>query len=348
MDWDHFWVSLGRIQHGSRRRRGGTRWIAVGSICGRCHRPVATRKDITRKDILRGYVTGKCSIAATWIERNRTKGPKEKIMEKTAEKFEAVVSSGALVIPQPEEIIERGFSERVRAQVETIMDLDVLEEAKRRLLALERYVNDKARQNEVRAACRWTELRIGQLLGQPEHGGDRKSENFKSSANDLISPNERNQFRELANNPEIVAACLEDGKTSRAAILSEIGKKSWEDTQKESAETTVPLEIQPTTTTPVESTEPMRKIPDVGEMTLACVAYLERAGANFDQMVQVARGIVDHVRTERAVNGSMRLGREIERSKVEAKRLITEAEQAGVSVEKFREDLGVNGARPPK
>lgn len=141
-------------------------------------------------------------------------------MEIAAEKFEAL-GADVPTIPQPTEIVPQGYAERWRVAVQTITDVEVVEEAQRRLLALERYVKDKGRQDEVRAACRWCELRIGELLGPPERGGDRRSEDFKSSAVDL-NANERVWFRSMAENREVVQQCIEDGKTSRSAILSEI------------------------------------------------------------------------------------------------------------------------------
>jgi hypothetical protein len=168
------------------------------------------------------FPTTYTSIARGVIECN-SKRSQEKALKKAEEKFEAAVSSGALVkIPEPGEIIiTDGFAEHHRIQLQTITDLDVIAVAKRKLSALEKYLADKAQRHEVRAARIWTEVRIGELLGPPRQGERTDLNPNLSFASDKLTPNERSQFRQMAEHQEIVER-YNKGGTSRAAILSAI------------------------------------------------------------------------------------------------------------------------------
>jgi hypothetical protein len=142
-------------------------------------------------------------------------------MKRAAEKFEAM-GSDVLVIPEPQEIIPVGFAESVKTWLQKTTDVEVAQEAQRRLLALQKYVRDQRRQDEVAAACRHCEVKIGELLG-PTSQGERSDLNpGLSLANESLTPNERSQFRALAENAEIVERCIDTGLTSRSGILSAI------------------------------------------------------------------------------------------------------------------------------
>ena len=208
--WEHFWTDIAKNDSTKNPVTGCWMWVRR-----RTHKQELT------------HVPG-------WIKRHYADQRREKAVAKALEKFEAL-GSDVISIPTPTEIVPQGFAELVRVTVQAISDLDIVEVYHRQMAALEQFFKNKKQRDEARMACRWCELRLGQLLGQPEHGGDRKSENFKSSANDLISPNERHQFRSMADHQEIFERCIKGGRTSRASILSAIkashangnGKNRW-------------------------------------------------------------------------------------------------------------------------
>jgi N6-adenosine-specific RNA methylase IME4 len=136
------------------------------------------------------------------------------------------VTSTALAIPDPREVIPPGFAEEARRWFETCDDPERVDEARRRLAALEKYVKGKESKGEAQGAARWAEVRIGELLGEPLHTGRG---NKISSGFEILSPDERVWFRKLAANPSIVEECIAGGRTSRSAVLNEITKQTTKD-----------------------------------------------------------------------------------------------------------------------
>jgi len=84
--------------------------------------------------------------------------------------------------------------------------------AERRLAALRGYLTDRDQQVCVEAARRWIELRIGQLAPPPEHGGDRRSEEFQEASApleiDRVPDRRLAEFRLMAAHPEIVERAI--------------------------------------------------------------------------------------------------------------------------------------------
>lgn len=141
--------------------------------------------------------------------------------------------SRELVVPAPSTIIPPGFAEQARSHFQEQDDIDGVDETRRQIAALEKYVKDKASRREAESAGRWAEVRIGQLLGEPELGGRG---NKVSLASDSLSVDDRYRFRLLAQYVAIVEECLRSLKTSRKAILDEIRKRTER----------IPLAVQPT------------------------------------------------------------------------------------------------------
>ena len=191
-------------------------WINVRRVCWRCTR------DVTDEEFFSGrHVRGTCPInrAPASVRNHYEKKRREKSMAIAAEKFEAYVADNAvLVIPKKsKEMIEKGFAERIRADLQTVTDAEIVEEAR---LRLERYVRDKAQRDEVRAARIWCEVRLGELLGLTTKG--QRSDLQPTPASVSVSEDDRYKFRLLANNQEIVEQCIKAGITSRAAIIAAI------------------------------------------------------------------------------------------------------------------------------
>lgn len=109
--------------------------------------------------------------------------------------------------------------------------IDELREADHRLAAIGEYVKRTSTEGraKVEAARRRLELRIGQLLGAAKvGGGDHGNQHRPSLANDGLTPNERSQFRKMADHPDVVDAVIDDSTdespASRRRVLDEIGK----------------------------------------------------------------------------------------------------------------------------
>jgi hypothetical protein len=195
--WEHFWTSIGK--NGS----------AVNPVTGCRMWPG-------------GHTNKRDTHVPPWIKRYYAEKRREKALKQAAEKFEAAVNGGeVLAIPQrPQEIITAGFAIRIRANLEKMDNIEVIGEQHRRLMALERYVTDRSQEEEVRAAARWCELRLGELLGVTSQGG--RTDLQPSPASESLDKDEAYKFRLMAANREIVEARINHGQTSRAAILAEI------------------------------------------------------------------------------------------------------------------------------
>lgn len=130
-----------------------------------------------------------------------------------------VLESRELVLPSVE-LVTAGFAEYVRQTVGGF-DFEAAMQSKRQLEALEAYVVDKKQRAEVQAAARWTEVRIGELLGPGEVGVNQHSEPSLATEGSLARM-ERYEFRRMATHHEIVAACIALGKPARRHILRAI------------------------------------------------------------------------------------------------------------------------------
>ena len=118
-----------------------------------------------------------------------------------------------------------GFLDSTLAQLRDIEDIPLLAEANRRLGALKHYVQRKEDRDDVAFAEIECRSFIGGLLGpNPDRGGDRHSEAFKSSADDL-SKSERYEFRLLSIHSDIKDELLAGGERRFRPIINEIKRR---------------------------------------------------------------------------------------------------------------------------
>ncbi len=132
-----------------------------------------------------------------------------------------------LAIPErPGRQLPEDFVETFSTQLARVGDLDLVLEARRRVLALSRYVSTKADKDKTKHAWLLTLKRIGELLGPAERGGDRRGGDFKSPISDLISKQERYKFRLLAAHWDDVAdVMVAAGVRSLLRIIDEIERR---------------------------------------------------------------------------------------------------------------------------
>jgi hypothetical protein len=106
-----------------------------------------------------------------------------------------------------------------------------VKDAAHKLDAIGRYIAATSKDGcaVVAATQRRLEARIGVLLGKASRGGDRKSDQVnRDSFDPALSPQERSQFRKMADHPDIVEAVIDDSDdetpASRRRVLDEINK----------------------------------------------------------------------------------------------------------------------------
>lgn len=126
---------------------------------------------------------------------------------------------------------------RVEMWAESATSIPELRDAGNKLAAISEYLELTSTEGRARvaAAQRRIEVRIGQLLGPAEHGGDRGNQHTggKSVASDLpddLTPNQRSDFRRMASDPDEVeaqiAASTDDAPASRRKVTEAIKNKS--------------------------------------------------------------------------------------------------------------------------
>lgn len=96
----------------------------------------------------------------------------------------------------------------------------------RRLLAYEKYVTDKGAREAFAAETRRTEILIGQLLGPGNQGArtDLELPTERRKFEELTEPRKA-EFRQLAAAADLAHKLIDEGATSRAAILRELGRR---------------------------------------------------------------------------------------------------------------------------
>lgn len=123
-----------------------------------------------------------------------------------------------LVIPErPTTEISAGFHLNIRNKVRKVSDISEVEEGRRRLAAWHAYVTNREQRDELQAAARWCELRIGALLGKGKPGPQTKSSHARE---DSIAKNDRNRFRQLYEHRDIVEPLILKGTVSRTKLLA--------------------------------------------------------------------------------------------------------------------------------
>jgi N6-adenosine-specific RNA methylase IME4 len=149
--------------------------------------------------------------------------------------------SNLLIIPKPNQVFPVGFANEVKIWTSQQTDIPILNERKRQLDALSRYFTDKNQKQVAEAASRCIELRIGELLGsveERERNSDGTLTSSLASEQADIPKDDRYKFRVLAENKEEVEALIEEGITSRAAILSAIKISAIQARESESIKST--------------------------------------------------------------------------------------------------------------
>src|SRR5262249_58313860 len=97
-----------------------------------------------------------------------------------------------------------------------IDSLDVVEEGRRRLMALRKYLTDRASRVELQASERWCEVRIGELLGPGESTqGQRRDLSPTGDKLDGIPREDRHKFRLMAAHRPIVEEAIGEGVVTR-------------------------------------------------------------------------------------------------------------------------------------
>jgi N6-adenosine-specific RNA methylase IME4 len=136
-----------------------------------------------------------------------------------------------LAIPDPSAVIPPGYHKEARDWFAAADNPQAVDELRRRLAALQKYVRGKEAKFEVQAAARWAEVRIGELLGEGKPGPPPES----SKLFEDLDKDERHWFRKMARHVPIVEDCIaginDSGdamapKTLRAPILNEITKRT--------------------------------------------------------------------------------------------------------------------------
>jgi len=145
---------------------------------------------------------------------------------------EVVDRAPAVRAPGPMTVVDVAAQCRsVEVWAEHCDSIDELREADHRLAAIGEYVKRTSTEGraKVEAARRRLELRIGQLLGPTTPGQRHDQEpSLANEGSDDLTPNERSQFRKMADHPDVVDAVIDESDdaspASRRRVLDEIGK----------------------------------------------------------------------------------------------------------------------------
>lgn len=143
-----------------------------------------------------------------------------------------------LAIPEPSLFpVDKAadFADTVERWTPLQTDPDVVVQAQRELAAIEAYLRKKheGASTEIARATRRLEIRIGELLGPAQHGGDRRESPAQeqvpegnlppgtaAAATKATTPKARTEFRKMAaakDEPEVAAAV--DAGASRAEVV---------------------------------------------------------------------------------------------------------------------------------
>lgn len=126
-----------------------------------------------------------------------------------------------LAIPnRPRTHITSGFHLEIKRQVAAVQSHEDAYDGLRKLLGWRAYVTNRQQREELERAARWCELRLGELLGEPEPGRPKKT----SPASEVFLPpkDECFKFRKLAAHRELVEPLIMNGTHSRAKLLAAI------------------------------------------------------------------------------------------------------------------------------
>jgi len=150
-----------------------------------------------------------------------------------------------------------GFAEQILERAVEIEDPAVFWDASAYLGGLAQKWNGHGQEkNEIKAAEMFCEILLGQLLEPVEHGGDRKSDAFKSSPHaDLIPKQRADEFCRYHGWRDELIEAVRNGKRSRRSLLLYVDELAAGDRQPEPAKLDIRrgdfrdvlTEVEPTT-----------------------------------------------------------------------------------------------------
>lgn len=136
-----------------------------------------------------------------------------------------------VVVPQPSrEVDVHGVCQSIEAWAAQTLDMGALKHNKAKLAAIDTYLDQTSTDGraQIAATMRRLEVRIGQLLGEAQVGTNQHSEGSSASEPSPLTPNERSQFRKMAENEDVVeeaiAASTDEKPASRASVISMIDR----------------------------------------------------------------------------------------------------------------------------
>ena len=142
------------------------------------------------------------------------------------------MSTYALAIPDPSrDVIPKGWAERFRAEhLSHISEVDLLHNGASTLRGYIAAWKGKGYQTkELEAALRYTELRIGELLGPPVVGNPQLTGAMSAAADIGLDKHNRYEFRQMAAHQAVVVQAIQNGARSRGAVLRAIDEYKREE-----------------------------------------------------------------------------------------------------------------------
>jgi len=134
-------------------------------------------------------------------------------------------------VPQPSPDIDvYSVCSRIEAWAATATDVFTLKDNKSKLSAIDQYLAQTSKEGraQIAATVRRLEVRIGEVLGPAERGGDRKTVQPNRDQVEL-GDKERNEFRAMAAHPdvveEVIAASTDEAPASRRKVIAAIKEK---------------------------------------------------------------------------------------------------------------------------
>ena len=133
-----------------------------------------------------------------------------------------------VVVPTPAAGLDvHGICQSIEAWAATTEDIGALKDNKSKLSAIDQYLASTSTEGRaaISATVRRLEQRISEVIGAASNGGDRVSDQFIREGT-ALTPNERNDFRKMAANPDVVDRVLAESTdaapASRAKVLEAI------------------------------------------------------------------------------------------------------------------------------
>lgn len=136
-----------------------------------------------------------------------------------------------LAIPRPSADVDVfDLCQQIEAHAEQVTDIPELQNAKAKLSAIDAYLERTSVEGRARLAAtmRRLEVRIGELLGPAERTGRPASGEVSPASETSLTPNERRDFRDMAEHADEVEAAIaestDEKPASRRGVLTRIRK----------------------------------------------------------------------------------------------------------------------------